>query len=66
MLGTQSLLQDVKSKFNKIVMKFLKYRKMLGVRPLVFTDFLLSIPVNDSITSEDEFRCLDVKPRDIH
>lgn len=56
---------DAKNKFSKLVMMFSKYRKMLGVRPPVFTDHLLSIPVNYSASSEDEFGRLDVKPRDI-
>ena len=65
MLSTQCLLQDAKNKFSKLVMTFLKYRKMLGVRSPAFTDFLLSIPVNYSTSSKEEFRRLNVKPRDI-
>lgn len=65
MLSTQCLLLDAKNKFRKLVMIFLEDRKTLGARPTAFTDYLLSIPVNYSVFSVDEFRGLDVRPRDI-
>lgn len=46
------------------VKEFAKYKKMLALKLPTFADHLLDIPADDS-NFVDDFKRLDVKPRDI-